>query len=76
MEPREAVEPLERLERFVRRSTHDETFLFGEGREIFVTKLREGIIQRALGHSQLDAHLGKSNTDGFRVQDRDAHFSF
>jgi hypothetical protein len=47
----------------------------GEGREIFVTKLRQGISQSALGHSQLDAHLGKSNTYGFRVQDRNAHFS-
>lgn len=50
--------------------------LLGEGRKIFVTELREGIIQSALGYSQLDAHFCKSNTDGFRIQDRDAHFSF
>ena len=53
-----------------------EGFLSGEGREIFVSKLRERIIQSALGHSQLDAHLGKSNTDGFCVQHRDAYLSF
>src|SRR5215813_9938569 len=47
-----------------------------EGREIFVTKLRKGIIQSALRHSKLDAHFCKSNADGFRVQDWHAHFSF
>ncbi|MET0500966.1 MAG: hypothetical protein ABW172_05530, partial [Candidatus Binatia bacterium] len=43
----------------------------GERREIFVSKLRERIIHSALGHAQLNAHLGKSNADGFCVQDRD-----
>ena len=49
---------------------------FGEGREIFVTELRQGIIQRALGHSQMETHFGKLNADGFRVQDRHTHFAF